>query len=61
MNDVLRPYNSFFWVLYLNEIVVYSKSLEEHVQHTPQACAGQVEGFSSTILEEGFKMLESWW
>lgn len=33
MNDVLRPYNSFFWVLYLNEIVVYSKSLEEHVQH----------------------------
>ena len=38
---------------------MYSKSLEEHVQHTPQACAGQVEGFSSTILEEGFKMLES--
>ncbi|KAK5811041.1 hypothetical protein PVK06_026360 [Gossypium arboreum] len=33
MNKVLQPFLDRFVVVYLNDIVVYSKSLDEHVEH----------------------------
>ncbi|XP_057754711.1 uncharacterized protein LOC130974013 [Arachis stenosperma] len=33
MNEIFRPYLDRFVVIYLNDIVVYSNTLEEHVEH----------------------------
>ena len=33
MNDVLRPYLDKFASVYLDDILVYSTSMEEHIQH----------------------------
>ena len=39
MNDVFRPYLDRFVLVYLDDILVYSKSLEEHKEHHDQVLA----------------------
>jgi hypothetical protein len=36
MNDVLRPFLDKFVVVYLDDIVVYNESMEEHKKHLAQ-------------------------
>ena len=36
MNDVLRPFINSFLVVYLDDILVFSKTWEEHLQHVEQ-------------------------
>ena len=45
MNDVLRPFTDSFVVVYLDDILVFSKTWEEHLQH--------VEHVLSTLQDHG--------
>ena len=36
MDDILRPFTNSFMVVYLDEILIFNKSLEEHMQHIQQ-------------------------
>jgi len=36
MNEVLRPYISLFIVVYFDDILVYSKTDQDHIQHLKQ-------------------------
>jgi len=36
MEDILRPFTNDFVVVYLNDILIYSKSWEKHLQHIQQ-------------------------
>jgi hypothetical protein len=33
MDDVLRPFTNSFVVVYLDEILIFSRTWEEHMQH----------------------------
>ena len=45
MNDVLRPFTDSFVVVYLDDILIFSKTWEEHLQH--------VEQILSTLQDHG--------
>ena len=61
MNNVLRPYLDKFASVYLDNILVYSTSLEEHIQHlraalmslwSHQLCAKQLKcSFATGSME----------
>ena len=36
MNKVLQPFLDRFVVIYLDDIIIYNRSLEEHVEHLRQ-------------------------
>lgn len=36
MNDVFRPYLERFVIIYLDDILIFSKRKEEHVRHVKQ-------------------------
>ena len=36
MNEVLRPYIGLFMVVYFDDILVYSKTEQDHIQHLRQ-------------------------
>jgi hypothetical protein len=36
MDDVLRPFTKYFMVVYLDDILIFSKTWEEHMQHIQQ-------------------------
>ena len=33
INNILREYLDVFYTIYINDIVVYSKTKEEHIKH----------------------------
>jgi len=33
MNDVFRPFIDYFIIVYLDDILIFSKSWEDHVKH----------------------------
>ena len=33
MNDVLYKYHNYFMVVYLDDIVIYNRTLQEHKRH----------------------------
>lgn len=36
MNNVLRPFTNSFVVVYLDDILIFNKTWEEHIQHVDQ-------------------------
>jgi hypothetical protein len=36
MDDVLRPFTKYFVVVYLDDILIFSRTWEEHMQHIQQ-------------------------
>ena len=36
MDDVLRPFTKSFVVVYLDDIIIFNRTLEEHMQHIQQ-------------------------
>jgi hypothetical protein len=36
MDNILRPFTNNFVVVYLDDILIYNKSWEEHLQHIQQ-------------------------
>jgi len=36
MNDVLRPFLDDFVIVYMNDILIFSKKREEHLKHVKQ-------------------------
>jgi hypothetical protein len=36
MDDILRPFTNTFVVVYLDEILIYNKTWDEHLQHIQQ-------------------------
>ncbi|CAF4695555.1 unnamed protein product, partial [Rotaria sp. Silwood2] len=56
MTDILSPYRQFALV-YIDDIVVYSRSFEEHLRHIHQCniFRQQIDYLSHTISEQGVK------
>jgi hypothetical protein len=36
MDDVLRPFTNYFVVVYLDDILIFNRTWEEHMQHIQQ-------------------------
>jgi len=36
MNDILRPFLDDFFIVYLDDILIFNKTWEEHLKHVKQ-------------------------
>jgi hypothetical protein len=36
MDDIMKPFTKYFVVLYLDDILIFNKTWEEHLQHIQQ-------------------------
>ena len=41
MDDVLRPFTNYFVVVYMDDLLIFNKTWEEHMQHIQHSATTQ--------------------